>query len=407
MESGSSTTEPATPRLLDRLAWFRRRTADLAYDYLRPARFRPVSIARTVRDLAADPAGAFRFFVPGAEASVAWAEEANKLEIYLLVSQSALVLGLPVRPPVPLPPYVQRAYAGSSFRALWLVEGLGNDWTDVAWDDLARPPRGLLGGGDAQDVVEESLLMLHAGLGLAVGRRVFRRLRDDAGEEDLQGAAAQAVTLCESNARRGYTGAALESLGLAARMFYPWCVTGLGEALERIGDYADFFWHGVGRAVYFLPASFLPCGHNTWRNLRMIAAEVPAGRPRLNAIAGLAWAVTLVNQRHPQVMADFVDRHGGDLTTGGAWSNGVASAVVMRQATTPDAPFTGAFCGYRHPGTSWQAIVAGPCRSALDTLYPRLAAAGRLWEVFRYHPPSYWSRIPGNVGAAGTPDGVE
>jgi len=388
---GDGGVEPATQGLLERLGWFQRRAVDVVYDYLQPARFGPVRVADRLRDLAADPAGAFRFFVPGAGASVAWAEEVNKLEIYLLVSQTSLVLGLPVRPPVPLPPYVERAYARSSFRALWLVEGLGHDWTDITWDGLTEPPRGLLSGSEAEGVVEESLLMLHAGLGLAVGRRVFRRLRDEIGAADFRSAAEEAVALCERNSRRGYAGAALESLGLVARTFYPWCVPGLGKALAGLGDaVSDFFWHGVGRAIYFLPLSFLPCGINTWRNFLMIAEEVPEGRPQLNAIAGLAWAVTLVNQRRPEVMADFVDRHGSALATGGAWANGVASSVVMRQATTPDAPFIRAFCDYQGPSPSWEAIVADACRSALDTLYPRLAAAGRLAEIFRYHPLSNW-----------------
>ena len=72
-------------------------------------------------------------------------------------------------------------------------------------------------------------------------------------------------------------------------------------------DIVGYFWHGVGRGLYFLPINALPCSSSTWRAVEMAHEEAPHTLGRLNALGGLAWAVTLVNIRHPAILEAFLN----------------------------------------------------------------------------------------------------
>lgn len=362
-------------------------------EYLRPERLTPAAWAPLARDLArpVNPLRALRFFLPGPGLGAAWQEELDRLEVYLLVSQVGLLLGICADddPLPPVPTLLDRAYELGPFPALWAVEGLGHEYAAVLLE------RGTLPDGwlRAPDLPPPSLLMLHAGLGLAVARRVVGRLRGtDPGAAAVDAAVAEMEDTCRRAGRPGYVGAALESLGLVTRTFYPWLVAAVGEAARRRADDGDgelegYYWHGVGRALYFLPLRFLPCGEATWRAF-LEAAETPPGVARPNAVAGVAWALTLVNQRHPAVLDDLLRRHGDELAALEGFTNGVASSLVMRRATTPDAPFNDLLCRRRpaRPAPRWDELVRRPACLALEVLFPRLDRENRLDEVFRYHP---------------------
>lgn len=388
-------TEGGVPDLLGRLAWAQKETLAMARDYLQPQRFEPVRLAGALPspELLAEPRRAFRFFLPGEQGLVAWQEEANKAAVYFWVSQSSLLLGISEARDLDLRSLVDRAYSFAPFPALWAVEGLGNDYTGAVWERDGRSPRELFLEPGSETLPERSLLMLHAGFGLAAARRALRRLRgEDPGEKPLRTATEEFLDLCRANCRPGYTGAAWESLGLVTETFYPWLVPSVARALAASPEGVDsFFWHGVGRARYFALGSFLPCGDSTWRAFEAILRR-PPGELRRSSVAGLAWAVVLVNQRTPRVVADLVARHGETLAGDDAFANGVASAVTMRRATTPGADFLETFPRYRPPEAGvaalWEELVARPCRLALEVVYPRLAARKRLDEVFRYHPLS-------------------
>lgn len=353
--------------------------------------FQPALFARVFADLALHPVDAFRFFLPTPGAALAWLEWLNKGEVFLLVSQNARILGLPSSGPWPLQPYVARAFAGGEFRAVWSVEGLGHDYTDSLWGLQGSPPRGVLTDPSLADLPAASLLMLHAGVGLAYAQRLFDELGGRPGDSQLAATVDRVLDLCLSSSRPGYVGAAYESMGLVARTFHPHLVRRIDAVLRRRDEtIADFYWHGVGRALFFLPVSFLPCGQATWRAFRMALDEAPDARARANAIAGMSWATVLVNQRQPAIMADLLRRHGSELASLVGFSEGVLGSIVMRDDTTPGAPFTRELCAFRPRGPElaalWQSAVAEPCFAAIDRVRPRLAAEGRLDEVFRYVP---------------------
>jgi hypothetical protein len=163
------------------------------------------------------------------------------------------------------------------------------------------------------------------------------------------------------------------------------------------GDLPALFWHGVGRGLYFSPTNFLPSACWAWGGLEKAGAEPPHEVGRLNAVAGLAWALTLVNVRHPGILELFVARYGARLGDDRAFANGVRSAALVWHHWAPDTPHVAALCRHASraaPAERWAALVSEPVNAALAALYPRLAQQG-LGALFRYHPPE---EVPGPNG---------
>jgi len=110
----------------------------------------------------------------------------------------------------------------------------------------------------------------------------------------------------------------------------------------------------------------------------------------LNAIAGVAWAIVLVNMPNPEVMERLLMQHGEAISESGAFSNGLGSALIMRYDTTPDDPHIARFCYYQPDPSDprlvqlWNRQVRRPCENALRNYYPALKKQRRLEEVFRY-----------------------
>jgi hypothetical protein len=358
-----------------------------------------VLFARAFADVLRHPVDGSRFFLPTPGAALAWGEWANKAQVFALVSLNARILGLPECGPWPLQPFVARAYEHGAFAAVWTVEGLGHEYTDSLWDVAGTPPRGVLTDSSLADLPASSLLMLHAGMGLSYAQRLLDTVGDRPSQAVLSAVVDEVIDLCRASSRRGFVGAAYESCGLVTRTFHPHLVQRVGEVLRRRdAAISDYYWHGMGRALYFLPVSFLPCGQATWRAFELAREETPDERARVNAVAGLAWAAVLVNQRQPAIMADLLRRHGRKLASLPGFSEGVLGSIVMRDETTPGAPFTREYCAFQPRGAElaalWQSAIAEPCFAAIETVRPRLAAEDRLDEVFRFVPPAVLEGAP-------------
>src|SRR5262249_11509180 len=150
---------------------------------------------------------------------------------------------------------------------------------------------------------------------------------------------------------------------------------------------AGYYWHGVGRALYFSREHFFPIFRTVWG---AIEREIPPGLSQANAMAGLAWAETMVNLRQPKLMERLLQSHVRGSPVVDAFSYGVSSSIMMREDTTPDEGFVQAF--YMHEPSmddeklrlSWNSRVAGPAKTALQKYYPDLKRSGRLGEMFQY-----------------------
>jgi hypothetical protein len=122
----------------------------------------------------------------------------------------------------------------------------------------------------------------------------------------------------------------------------------------------------------------------------MLQLEAPHTLGRLNVLAGLAWALTLVNIRYPEILETFLKHHGDLLSTSDAFANGVSSATMIWYDMTWNDPYLKAFCRHQPDPSDpdlvklWNRQVRGPCLEALQHHYGMLKEQHRLGEVFRY-----------------------
>ncbi len=322
-------------------------------------------------------------------AGLAWQELRDKGEVFCLVLDVSSLIGVPSDPPFPLRELLDRAYDLGAFRALWAVEGLGHDYGDSFWEQGLIPSR-ILNDDRTSALPAKSLLMLHAGIGLAFAQRCLDGIGSGTSQAELRARISEIVRLCRDNSRPSHLGAAYESLGLVTRTFHSDLVPAVDRAVrETAPEVLGYYWHGVGRAIFFAPANFLPGSEGLIFD--MARREAPDEAARLSAVAGAAWAFALVAQRDPRILAELVIRPFGEqLARDGGFANGVASSAIMRQDMTPDAQFLVQFYQYRPDpsdaelGRLWERLVRRPCEEALGRVYPVLKRQGRLGEVFRY-----------------------
>jgi hypothetical protein len=384
---------------LQRDAW------DLAWDSLPRDPLDPAQWCTGGRDLAeATGVTAMRFFVPRREAALAWRELGNKLEVYRLVKQVRQKIGVPpLGGAFDLNELARRAYGLGEYAALWAVEGLGHSWVEHEWQG-PEPPRALLDSAAGRSLPQESLTMLHAGIGLGFAQRLLSLLGPDPDATEVRRTVERVTRLCRESSRAGYEGAALESLGLVTRSFHAPLVPKVDVALAEVDPGArDYFWHGVGRALYFLPINFMPCGRVSWRPFEMGDREATDGAAHLNVRAGLGWAFALVNMRQPEIVCRLLAERGEALAADPGFANGVASTAMMRRDTTPGGVLLDAFLSHKPEGEAapwWSTLVRHPAEVALERVYPGLVRSCRLGEIFRYRTLAELEAAPAGEGPA-------
>lgn len=325
--------------------------------------------------------------------SAALVEIRNKANVYFLVRSNQLLLGIPspLPQPFPLDTYLRRAYERNAYAALWAVEGLGRLLGESHLQAGNKAPAGLLCDHVGDALPEESLLMLHAGIGLAFAQRGLTGLTVHSSSSAFREIVAWFAAICRRNSRHGYLGAALESLGLVTRTFYKTLVPNVDRAItDTEPDLRSYFWHGVGRAIYFLPVNFLPC--STWETVVMCEREGPDEFSRLNLFAGVAWGMVMVNIQNPVILAELiVEPHGAQLLDNRGFCYGAASSLIMRQSTTPGAQLAQSFIDYYLGDGSgiderilWETLIRHPGHEALTRIGPSLKAQRSLDRLFHY-----------------------
>ena len=229
-----------------------------------------------------------------AEARTSWREFQNKVEAFTCFSYSDEF----------------RADQVDAYQRLWLLEGRGYQQAETALQG---------------ETAEHDLLPLHTGMGLAFACRTMQAAAD------ISSKTGSFLELCNKHALPGYQGACYEALGLVARNLYPEGLFACEQSLPL--EIREYFWHGVGRGLYFIPTNLIPVASAPWRAVQMALREPPDQLSRLNAISGLIWAVALVNIRHPEVMDLFRFHHAGDLPAS-AFENGVRCALRVWDLAT-------------------------------------------------------------------------
>jgi hypothetical protein len=339
-------------------------------------------------------AGVVKLLIPGRDTRLAWQEFQNKLQAFDLFEHVDVTLNLASEFEISLPALVEKAEGLGPYLAVWASEGLGRYYAETHWESQGTPQH-LLTADHVRTLPLRSLIPLHTGMGISLADHLLATLKPQSPASAVDTTLRQFIALCEDNSRAGYTGAVLEALGLVTRLRYPQIIRIVDGRLSAIApDVLGYFWHGVGRGLYFLPINALPCSSATWRAVGMAHEEAPHTLGRLNALGGLAWAVTLVNIRHPVILEAFLQQYGEALVDNDAFSTGVSAALMIWYDIEGSDPYLRAFLQHQpdpsHPPLvqRWNSQVSGPSQQALQRYYGVLKARQGLGEVFQHQPLS-------------------
>jgi hypothetical protein len=362
-----------------------REFVDRTFDLLTLRAFSPSYVARLTSDLAEQSQETLRAFTPGESCRLSWREFRNNYEVFNLVRH--VPLKIPHGGDFPLERLIADAYALGAYPDLWAVEGLGHDYAATFWG-RGRPVRNILNDERARRLPSKSLTMLHAGMGLFFAQQLFDKVTPYGRAEEVGRALGEFVTLCRENAREGYAGAAFESLGLVIRTLYPQLVSAVDRQLQEAWpEVLGFFWHGAGRALNFLPIYFVPGLSSPWRAAER---EPPHELGRLNMVAGLAWAKTIVNVRQPEIVENILRYQCRPSTDARAFTNGLMSSLIMGWDVTPGDVYVTRFLEYRPDPSDrrvaelWDSLARRPAENAVLRYHPVLKGRERLEEVFHY-----------------------
>jgi len=315
----------------------------------------------------------------------------NTRYIFTLVRNNPEKLGVPKNGPVDLTIFMPKAYGIGDFENIWSVEGIGHVYCQRVWKDkwkTSEDAHDILIEGQAADIPDKSLTMMHAGLGLAVAESLMKQLTPDSSTSEVERVLKLFIKLCKNNSRPGYVGCALESLGLVTRCFNFPMVGLVQSVLADVDEIAwEFFWRGAGRALYFSPGHMVQPLYSPW-----IAADQEAPNQRaLNILkAGISWPTNIVNMQTPEIFEDLIVRRGADEEAAGTIAHGVGASTTMAMDTTPDHPVVQSYIEYVPKSSDpkiqalWKKLVHDPAWNAKHRYQPVLKAHGMMDQVFRF-----------------------
>lgn len=289
--------------------------------------------------------------LPGPGAGPAWRELANKLEAFERFEEGSGG-ACPGR------------FAGDPYTALWVQEGAGYRHAESG---PAGPP---------PEVPIASRLPFHTGMGMAWAARLLGP-RPLPAREVVDRFAAR----CRDGSAPGLAEVAFETLGLVARTLRPTWIPALDE--ELTGEPRELFWHGVGRGLYLAPSHALP-----WTSVRRALSEArrlpPDAVGLRNVLAGLGWAMTLVNVRHPEVVATMLAEIAPEAVR--PWGSGAVGALLLWNVWSGPgalASWLGDGPGPAGRDGSWRRLIAEPVERARADLLPRLLEGEGWGDLFR------------------------
>jgi hypothetical protein len=347
---------------------------------------------------------------PRRRGRLAWRELANKLLAFETFRRAGRRARAGAGGP-PLAALAARELAlGRPGRTVWALEGLGYGHAERRTGRDAWTPGWV--EVDGAGLPAASLIALHSGIGLSLARRRLAALAD-APAAELRSGVAGYPAACREVALPGHAAPLLEALGFIARLRLARRAGEVAAALAPLDEEAHAcFWHGWGRALYFVPGHAAPRAGARARMIAALAREAPRGEARDNALAGLAWAATLVNLRHPQVLEELLRRPAAEpgfaeLASEPGFAHGVGSAVLVWRDCAPHDPYLDRWRGHRprpEPGDGelaqlWERQVSGPAETALARDRERPRRDGEVDELFRLR--SAPAEAPGTAASQG------
>ena len=251
---------------------------------------------------------------------------------------------------------------------LFLLEGVG-----YARGNAGRP---------LPDLGAAGAIPLTMGWGLSQAVRAIRSVKR--GEPPVA-PLGRLAAVCREQSPPGLAGVAFEGVGLVARLRSHSRVQALARALAVLGgDLEASFWHGLGRGLFFVLGDAMPWRSSAGRALDRALTEPPHLLGRINALAGLACAMTLVCLPLPEALDLFLCQHAARIEEAEAFRQGIAAAVLLWRGTTGPGTLLDRFLAYPSEASGrWEAWVRRPCERALGERLPALIAKGSWEELFR------------------------
>jgi hypothetical protein len=306
-------------------------------------------------------------FLPQAEMQ----EAQNKLEAFRLFAFVDQELRFPKR--LSLLSMVCRAQALPPWQRSFALEGVANYYINSAGAE--RPVSSLLADPNLPDT---AMVPMHAGMGTALAVKALSSLGDRPSQTNLYGALEDFFEQCHADSRPGWHESSIEAMGLAVRTLHPHLLKQVSMAMGEVGNETAqrLFWHGVGRSLYFVPMNFMTFGESHERALRAAVDEAPTVEDRRNTVAGLLWAVTLVNIRQPGILRGLL-RTCREIRMPAAVSNGIVSALMVWKHMVPFqaevlVPYLGAVSPRAPDAELWNELVAVPAAQAFAETLPEL-----------------------------------
>ncbi len=326
-----------------------------------------------------------RGLLPGHETQ----EVSNKLEAFRLFAYVEQELQLP-RTLLPLQDLIRRAELLAPLQRSFALEGVAHYYANNVGSEGFE--NGLL---TDPELPAFAMVPMHAGMGISFATATLKGLGRSPSPDELHDALSGFIVRCHTHSRPGWHVSAIEAMGLAVRTMHPRLLRVVSTAMGEIEPSAQrLFWHGVGRSLYFIPTNFITYGGSHERALQAAIREAPTAEDRWNAVAGLVWAVTLVNIEHPAVVENLL-RRSGPFRMPEAFTNGVVSALMVWKHMVPDgddvlAPYLQSVSpGGIHAGT-WNDRIAVPAAAAFTGTFPLLADESgegqpTIANLFQYH----------------------
>jgi hypothetical protein len=303
----------------------------------------------------------------------------NKLQAFYLFEYVDSILGFPDNTVPNLTEMLHRTHRLGPFFSVWATEGVGHYY---AYQFATNGPSSHSIMSNAINVPAENLIPLHTGMGLALAEVSLNR------HSAPEALADEFVQLCRRNSRHEYSPAAVEALGLVVRNLRPEFIAPLDQLFSSgHDDLRAYFWHGIGRGHYFAVINSLPW--NAPGQGFEMCLQAPHELGKLNALSGFAWAMTLVNLRHPEIIASWLDRY-GTIITSDAVANGISSALQVWAFSAPDNRLIRALAQHRPAGESsilpriWETQVQQSAHLALECR--TFNAIPETAKIFRYQP---------------------
>lgn len=255
---------------------------------------------------------------------IRWREVANKIEAYTMFASGARLLGERLDP-CSLAAAAESLRQEDRYRAVWAMEG-------ASYYYALRGGR--LNTREIRELRPAMWVPLHTGAGLVWAEAALRSARAS-GLERMLGAHWER---CRREALDGYHEMVFEAMGLVAATLYPQLVPEIGRHTAGSEDQSALFWHGVGRGLYFQPATFLPVRAAQNWPARLAQCRHRGESASANLIAGLAWAMTLVNLRDPELVRKWLAEHGTKPSWHKPLQNGMNSALIVWKVASPGDP---------------------------------------------------------------------